>query len=307
MKSVDLQGVVTVLPTPFNATGEIDIAGLKNIVRFAIARGAGGACTPAYASEFYKLSDSERKLTIETVATEVAGKIPVVACVNHPSTRVAIEMGRFAEKAGADMLCVLVPRTVSLDSDGIFHHFQSIAAAVDLSLMVQDADFTGSGLSTSFLVRMKQEIPAFQYAKIESVLPGQRYSEILKATAGHLRILCGWAGMYMLDALERGVCGVMPGCGLVDVYHSIFTCFKGGHLPEARLLFFRLLPTIVFAMQDIELVNLFDKLMLQARGVIDNPVLREPTRHFDTQYLKEAKEYCEYSLNLLKELSLQGH
>jgi len=171
--------------------------------------------------------------------------------------------------------------------------------------MLQDADFSGSGLAPSLLVRMKQELPNLQYAKIESVLPGQRYSEILAATEGGLRILCGWAGMYMLDALERGACGVMPGCGLVDVYRLIYTAFKKGDLPRARSTFFRLLPPIVFSMQDIELVNLFDKTVCQKRGVIPSAALREPARRFDAQYLKEVQEYSNYSLSLLEELELE--
>jgi 2-keto-3-deoxy-L-arabinonate dehydratase len=306
MKTVDLHGVVPILPTPFESRGEIDIDGLKKIVRFAAEKRAGGICTPAYASEFYKLSDDERRLVIETAVTEAQGRLPVIACIGHPSTRVGIEIGQFAQAVGADMLCVLVPRAVPLDSEGIFHHIKEIAEATDLPLMLQDADFTGSGLAPSFLVRLKQELPNLLYAKIESVLPGQRYSELLAATEGRLKILCGWAGMYMLDALQRGACGVMPGCGLVDVYQIIYTAFKKGDLARARSTFFRLLPPIVFSMQDIELVNLFDKTVCQMRGIIPAAVLREPTRRFDAQYLKEVQEYGSYSLSLLEELGLES-
>jgi dihydrodipicolinate synthase/N-acetylneuraminate lyase len=305
MKTVDLQGIVPILPTPFDGRGEIDIGGLKRIVRFAVEKSAGGICTPAYASEFYKLSDDERRLVIETAVTEAQGSLPVIACTGHPSTRVGIETGQFAQAVGADMLCVLVPRAVPLDSEGIFNHIQKIAEATDLPLMLQDADFTGSGLAPSFLVRMKQELPSLQYAKIESVLPGQRYSELLAATEGRLGILCGWAGMYMLDALERGACGVMPGCGLVDVYRLVYTAFKKGDLTRARSTFFQLLPSIVFSMQDIELVNLFDKTVCQMRGIISTAALRELTRRLDAQYLKEVQEYGSYSLSLLEELGLE--
>jgi len=305
LKTVDLEGIVPILPTPFDGGGEIDLGGLKRVVRFAVEKRAGGICTPAYASEFYKLSDHERRSVIETAVTEAQGRLPVIASVGHPSTKVAIETGQFAQAVGADMLCVLVPRAVPLDSEAIFHHIRKLAEATDLPLMLQDADFSGSGLAPSLLVRMKQELPNLQYAKIESVLPGQRYSEILAATEGGLRILCGWAGMYMLDALERGACGVMPGCGLVDVYRLIYTAFKKGDLPRARSTFFRLLPPIVFSMQDIELVNLFDKTVCQKRGVIPSAALREPARRFDAQYLKEVQEYSNYSLSLLEELELE--
>ncbi len=304
MTMTELKGIVPVLPTPFNHQSEIDFCSLKKIVKFLVAKCAGGVCTPAYASEFYKLSDRERQQVIETVVAESDRKVPVVACVGHPSTRVAVQTAQLAEQAGASVLCVLVPRVVPLDSEAIFHHIRSIAQSVDLPLMLQDADFAGSGLAVSLLVRMKKEIPNLQYAKIESVLPGQRYSELLEATDGQLKILCGWAGMYMLDALERGACGVMPGCGLLEIYDLVYRSLSEGNLARAHSLFFKLLPTIVFSMQDIELINLFDKTVLEARGVIASANLREPTRRLDAQYLKEVQEYCKYGLELLEELEL---
>jgi len=302
---VDLHGIVPVLPTPFNSQGEIDVLELRRVVRFAIARKVGGICTPAYGSEFYKLSDSERKSVIETVIAEANGRVPVIACVGHPSTQVAVEMGRFAQRAGAAVLCVLVPRAVPLDSEAILKHIRSIGSSVELPLMLQDADFVGTGLPVPFLVRMREEVPNLEYAKLESVLPGQRYSELINATKGKLKILCGWAGMHMLDALERGACGVMPGCGLVDIYDLVYRAFKTGELPKSRSLFFKLLPSIVFSMQDIELLNLFEKNLLKARGIIAAADLREPTRGFDAQYVRELQEYCEYSLSLLKECGLE--
>jgi dihydrodipicolinate synthase/N-acetylneuraminate lyase len=228
----------------------------------------------------------------------------MIACVGHPSTRMAVEMARFAERAGADMLCVLVPRAVPLDSEAILSHIRSIGDSVDLPLMLQDADFAGVGLTVPFLVRMREEVPNLEYAKLESVFPGQKYSELINTTKDRLKILCGWAGMYMLDALQRGACGVMPGCGLLDIHHLVYTTFKAGELSKSRSLFFKLLPPIVFSMQDIELLNLFEKTLLKARGIIAGAAVREPARRFDTQYVKELHEYCDYSLGLLKECGL---
>jgi dihydrodipicolinate synthase/N-acetylneuraminate lyase len=58
--AVPLRGVVPIIPTPFRADESIDEAGLAACVRFAVRCGVGAVCLPAYASEFYKLTEAER-------------------------------------------------------------------------------------------------------------------------------------------------------------------------------------------------------------------------------------------------------
>ncbi|MBW7892783.1 MAG: dihydrodipicolinate synthase family protein, partial [Chitinophagaceae bacterium] len=62
MKSKDysMEGVVPIIPTPFTDKEEIDIESLKRLVDFACSCGIEAACLPAYASEFYKLTDEEK-------------------------------------------------------------------------------------------------------------------------------------------------------------------------------------------------------------------------------------------------------
>ena len=57
-----LSGVVPIIPTPFTADEQIDFGALDRAVEFAASSGLCAACLPAYASEFYKLSEAERKI-----------------------------------------------------------------------------------------------------------------------------------------------------------------------------------------------------------------------------------------------------
>ena len=68
----DLFGVVPIVPTPFREDEEIDEDALRRLIDFAIAGGIKAVCLPAYASEFYKLSDDE-KLRVVKIAVEHAG------------------------------------------------------------------------------------------------------------------------------------------------------------------------------------------------------------------------------------------
>ena len=59
-----------VIPTPFRAgTEEIDEEALGRLVEFAAGLDVPALCLPAYAGEFYKLSEAER---LRVVAAAVA-------------------------------------------------------------------------------------------------------------------------------------------------------------------------------------------------------------------------------------------
>ena len=56
-----IRGIVPVVPTPFKSDQEIDWEGLRALIDFGTVCGACALCLPAYASEFYKLSEDERR------------------------------------------------------------------------------------------------------------------------------------------------------------------------------------------------------------------------------------------------------
>ena len=60
-KEKELIGVVPIIPTPFTLDEQIDENALERLVDFAVAGGVQAACLPAYASEFYKLTDEEKQ------------------------------------------------------------------------------------------------------------------------------------------------------------------------------------------------------------------------------------------------------
>jgi len=52
-----LKGIIPILPTPFDETGEVDLASLRNLVNHLIDQGVNGLGTLALASEGYKLTE----------------------------------------------------------------------------------------------------------------------------------------------------------------------------------------------------------------------------------------------------------
>jgi 2-keto-3-deoxy-L-arabinonate dehydratase len=73
----NIRGVVPVVPVPFRQDESIDPEGLAGLCDFAARQGVGAVCLPAYASEFYKLSDEERLQTVSVAVEAVGGRVPV--------------------------------------------------------------------------------------------------------------------------------------------------------------------------------------------------------------------------------------
>ena len=99
-----LNGIVPIIPTPFTVGEQVDWPSLSRLIDFACAAGACAICLPAYASEFYKLSEGERLRLVTEAVRHTAGRIPVFAQVNFVSVRQAVETARAAQEAGASAI-----------------------------------------------------------------------------------------------------------------------------------------------------------------------------------------------------------
>ena len=80
------------------------------------------------------LSHDEHKRVIEICIETAAGRVPVVAGAGSNSTREAVEMTRFAEKAGADAILSVAPYYNKPNQEGLFRHFKTIAEATSLPI-----------------------------------------------------------------------------------------------------------------------------------------------------------------------------
>jgi len=72
-----LHGVVPIPVTTFDPDGSLDLGGLRSQVDFCLDSGADGILYPGVVSEFYTLTDDERRSAVETVVDAVAGRAPV--------------------------------------------------------------------------------------------------------------------------------------------------------------------------------------------------------------------------------------
>ena len=248
MKQPRYRGVFPVAPTPFTASGELDLASQKRCIDFMIDAGSNGICILANFSEQFVLADDERELLTKTILEHVNGRVPVIVTTTHFSTRVCIERSRRAQALGAAMVMVMPPyhgATIRVPEAQTFEFFAALSEALTIPIMVQDAPVSGTVLSAPFLARMAKEIEQVAYFKIETPGAATKLRELIRL--GDDAIEGPWDGeeaITLLPDLDAGATGAMTGGGYPDGIRRIVDAYAAGRREEAIGEYTRWLPLI---------------------------------------------------------------
>jgi dihydrodipicolinate synthase/N-acetylneuraminate lyase len=281
MSGFRIDGIVPIIPTPFSQDGSPDWDALGRLLDFAVKAEVNAVCLPAYASEFYKLTDGERRDVASRAIDLLGGRLPLIAQVNHVSPAYVAETARDHEQAGASAISVAVPRLFGLPERDLLRYFDRILNAISIPLLIQDFNPGGPTLSTSFLHTLHSQHPHFKFLKLEEPLMAQRVRSILDSTAGEIGVIEGWGGMYMLELIDAGICGVMPGLAVSDILRRIWNLARAGDKDGAYSVFAEVLPQVVFSLQSLEFFHHAEKSLLVARGILPNANVREATLTID--------------------------
>ena len=275
-KEKALYGVVPIVPTPFTEDEEIDEKALRDLIDFAVEGGLQAVCLPAYASEFYKLTEEEKLQVVKIAVDQAAGRIQIVAQSNHPSLRTAVRLAQANVKAGADVISLAVPRIFSLPESSLKEYLSGFLQSVPgTPVLIQDFNPGGASISASFIKQLMDENPNFKYLKLEEPLCAPKFEEIIRITEGKVGLFEGWGGLYMLELVPIGITGVMPGLAVADILQKVFDLRKEGQHDKAFDLFEKVMPQIFFSLQNMELFHYAEKELLMARGVLKNSVARK--------------------------------
>jgi dihydrodipicolinate synthase/N-acetylneuraminate lyase len=297
-----LRGAIPVMAASYHDDEVLDEEGLRRQVDFSIERGAAAICAPGFGTEFYKLSDPERYRVAEVVLEHTAKRKPVIISTGSGSIFTTIQFSRFAESKGANCLMVLPPRITPLTVKELIRFYERVAGSVTIPIMIQDADFTGTGISPKVYADLSLLLPNLKFAKLENHLPGTKCEEIIRESDGRLQVIFGFWGIYMADGLPKGATAIMAGPGIVEVYARIISLFDEGKIGESRKLLYRIMPYLTFCLQHLESGLALDKRMLMRRGILRNEIMREPHLHLAETNAREMDELVELGLGLCNEI-----
>jgi 4-hydroxy-tetrahydrodipicolinate synthase len=128
-------GTITALVTPFR-NDTFDDAAFAALIEAQIAAGVDGLVPVGTTGESPTLSHEEHLHVIRRAVEIAAGRVKIIAGTGSNATREAIALTVEAEKAGADAALLVAPYYNKPSQEGLFRHYQAIAAATKLPLML---------------------------------------------------------------------------------------------------------------------------------------------------------------------------
>jgi 4-hydroxy-tetrahydrodipicolinate synthase len=281
-----LEGVYSVLPTPFADNGDVDEASLRRVVELFIAAGVNGVTALGVTGEVARLDDGERAKVLEIVVDQVAGRIGVVAGTSADGTRTCIQYSRHAKVAGATAVMVSPPRMPKLNSEAVVRHYIALAEAVDVEIVVQDyPPISGYAMEPALLARVAREIPRARTIKLEDPPTPFKTSRILEQAAGlDVRIFGGLGGVFLLEELMAGATGAMTGFAFPEVLVKIVAQYQAGDIDSAADVFYRAVPLMRFEFQE-GIGMAIRKEVLRRRGALTSAATRAPGAALDATTL----------------------
>jgi 2-keto-3-deoxy-L-arabinonate dehydratase len=282
-----LEGIFPILNTTFQEDGSLDLESQLRLVRYLLEAGAHGLGLFGNAGEGYALLAEERTEILKLVTREVNGGVPLVVSSGHSGTDAAVLLSREAEDLGADALMVLPPSYMKTDAEGLMHYFGAIASAVRIPVMVQDAPLmTQVPMPAGLLARMAREIDGVRYAKVEAPPTAPKVTAVVEA--GGPVVFGGLNGQFMIEEIQRGARGMMPGSDMIPFFVDIWNRLEQSDTPGAWRVFMAALPLIRFELQPGLGVSAMKHNLVEA-GVIRCARVRHPTATLDKNALAELR------------------
>jgi 4-hydroxy-tetrahydrodipicolinate synthase len=277
-----LEGVYSVLPTPFLDNSDFDEASLRRVVDLFISEGVSGVTALGVTGEVARLEEPERARVLEVVVDQVKGRVGIVAGTSADGTRTCISYSRLARECGATAVMVSPPRMPKLNSDAVMRHFAALAEAVDIEIVVQDyPPISGYAMEPALLARIAREIPRARTIKLEDPPTPFKTSRILEHGSGlDLRIFGGLGGVFLLEELLAGATGAMTGFAYPESLVKIVTLFRAGDVDGAADVFYRAVPLMRFEFQE-GIGMAIRKEVLRRRGALTSAATRAPGAALD--------------------------
>ncbi|HUP98581.1 MAG TPA: 4-hydroxy-tetrahydrodipicolinate synthase [Usitatibacter sp.] len=131
-----LSGSIVAIVTPMEADGALDLPRLKALVDWHVAEGTDGIVIVGTTGESPTVDVAEHCRLIESTVEFAAGRVPVIAGAGGNATREAIELNKFAAKAGANYALSVVPYYNKPTQEGLYRHFKAIAESAEIPVIL---------------------------------------------------------------------------------------------------------------------------------------------------------------------------
>lgn len=287
-----LAGIAPILFTPFDDQGEIDASGLRRILRFEVDGGVHAIGINGFASEAYKMTDAERMLNVEIIASELAEALPLIIGIAPNSLEAAIKQARDLAVYAPAALMYLPPATMDNGSRSFIEFYVALGNASDAPIMIQQAPhipmYRHTELPAEALAEIAQRAPNVKYFKLEGPGSAAKMQALAPLLDADRRMFGGGGGISVLAELRAGAAGLIPGVGFNEIFLAAWAAWQRGDHRATESILQRgdALVKAVSGRGHEHSLHLRKHLM-KRQGSIGSACVRQPTTPFDESGLPD--------------------
>jgi 4-hydroxy-tetrahydrodipicolinate synthase len=233
------KGSFVAIVTPFKK-GKVDEKKFAQLVEFQIRRGTDGIVPAGCTGEAATLLHPEQERLIRLAVEIAERRVPIIGGAGSNSTAEAISLTKAAKRSGCDGVLSITPYYNKPTPEGQFRHYEAIARAVDIPIMLYNVPSrTGISMQPETVARL---------SRIETIVAIKEASGSLDQVS-QIRSLCDITVVSGDDSLTlpmmavgaQGVVSVVANIIPQEV-HEMVTTYLEGDIERAKQLHYRILP-----------------------------------------------------------------
>jgi len=295
-------GCGTALVTPFRRDQSLDEEALRRLIRRQIAAGINFLVPCGTTGESPTLTRAEHLRVVEIAVEEAKGAVPVLAGAGGYNTHEVIELALACKQLGVDGILSVTPYYNKPTQEGLFQHYQAIASAVSLPIIVYSVQGrTGTNVEPATLARLAA-ISNIVGVKEASGNIGQMANVVHEVPPGFTVLSGDDAITIPLMALGgRGIISVVSNEIPAEMAQLAQACLRGDY-ESARRIQSRFLP--LMNVNFIESNPIPVKAAMGLMGLLE-PVYRLPMTPPNAANLKKIEVVLD-SVGLLRGVRVAG-
>jgi 4-hydroxy-tetrahydrodipicolinate synthase len=200
-------GSLVALVTPMQPDGSIDFDAWSRLLEFQVANGTAGIVVAGSTGESATVTDPELRELLIHARRILARRALLIANAGTSSTATSVERARWISELDVDALLIASPSYVRPTQQGLFLHFEAIAAASAIPVLLYNVPSrTAVDLLPATVARLSR-VPRIAGIK-EAVGETARIRELVAGSPADFKVLSG-DDLTARDAIGVGAVGVI--------------------------------------------------------------------------------------------------
>ena len=237
-----ITGSIVALATPMQPDGSVDYPNLRKLIDWHIQEGTDCICVVGTTGESPTVNVEEHCEIIRVSVEQARGRVPIMAGCGANSTAEAIELARFAKGVGAQCQLQVVPYYNRPTQEGLYQHFQAIAEAVELPMILYNVPGrTVADMQHDTVLRLAQ-VPGIVGIK-EATGNIERAQWLIRDVPAHFSVYSGDDPTAVALMLCGGKGNVSVTANIAPrLMHELCVAALSGNIQRAMEIQFQLMP-----------------------------------------------------------------